>query len=1009
MHFRRLVPVVLLLVLGVLCAPPLMAQEQRGAIEGVVKDSSGAVLPGVTVDAKNINVGSTATSVTDAQGVFRFPALAPGKYDVTANLSGFATKKFEAVEILLGQIKKVDFALSVAGVTETVQVSAESPLVDVRQSARATSIRSEQIDMLPKGRDFTTIVTQAPGANNEAKSDGVMIDGATTSENRYIVDGAETGNIVNGTSGKQVLSDFIEEVQVKSSGYTAEYGGATGGVINVITKSGTNNWRGNALFYYESDKLQGGPRQTLRLDLNDANKAEYITYGKDKFNRIEPGFSIGGPLLKDRAWFYTAYNPTIRNTTRTVTSIRDNKTVIEAERKQPAHYFSANQTTQLTGNLRTRLAYNNSWSKTDGGLPSLDGSDQLGLSYDYGTKFPNFSVSGQADWVVRPNFFVGMQAGYYRSNDQTFGIPVGTRYLYRTSTMGCEAAGSCFAYNPGIPSQFQQTSGFVNLLTNSATDKDRQERARFQVDSTWYGHFAGQHSFKAGFQLDRLANSVNAFETGPYMQVYFGQSYRNQHGAYGYYRFRVADRQNTDKGFSTTGEVATNNYGLFLQDAWTITNKLTVNLGLRTENEKIPPYVNGSDIPESAISFGFKDKLAPRLGFAYDILGDGRWKTFGSWGIFYDIFKMNLARGSFGGEKWLEYWYTLETPDPSSLLKTGGGCPPACPASMGKLIRGPLDYRSVSLGSDAIDPDLKPMRAQEAAFGLEHQLSGTAAVSVRYVRKWLDRAVDDTGSFDENGEIYVIANPGIGMTKLAYAPLNVALPKAKRSYDAVDLSLTKNFSHNYYARISYLWSRQYGNYSGLDQTDENGRTSPNTGRLYDYPLMSFDQHGNPVEGVLATDRPHQVKAQFIYQLPIGTTIGLNQFVASGIPKTREIAVINGSQYPMFYLGRGSDGRMPVFSQTDLQVQHEFKLSGRRAVQVSFNVLNLFNQKTATNFFATENKSGFTLDFDEEAFYAHQLDFNTMKAEQHMEFDPRFMKYNAYQAPVQARLAFKFLF
>jgi outer membrane receptor protein involved in Fe transport len=1009
MRFKGVYSVALLLVMGLLFAPPLMAQEQRGAIEGAVKDSSGGVLPGVTIEAKNVAVGSVATAVTDANGVYRFPALAPGKYDVTANLAGFATKKFEAVEILLGQIKKADFALTVAGVSETVQVSAETPLVDVRQSARSTSIRSEQIDLLPKGRDFTTIVTQAPGANNEAKSNGVMIDGATTSENRYIVDGAETSDIVSGGSGKTVMSDFIEEVQVKSSGYTAEYGGATGGVINVVTKSGTNNWRGNAIFYYEGDKLQGAVRPTLRLKLDDANQSEEVTYPKDKFSRIEPGFSFGGPLLKDKAWFYAAYQPTFRETKREITSIRDNKTPITGNRKQPAQFLSANQTSQISSNFRTRVAYNNSWSKTDGGLPSLDGSDQIGLSYNYGTKYPNYSVSAQADWVARQNFFVGLRGGYYKADRSTFGVPVGPRYIYRTATKGCEAAGSCFSYNPGIPAQFQQTSGFLNVLTNAAIDKDQQQRASFQVDATWYGHLGGQHTVKGGFQVDRLANSVNSYETGPYMQLYYGQAYRNMQGAYGYYRFRVADLENTTKGFSTTGDVGTNNYGLFVQDAWTISNKLTVNLGLRTENEKIPPYVNGSDIPASAITFGFKDKLAPRLGFAYDIMGDGKWKTYGSWGIFYDIFKMNLARGSFGGEKWLEFWYTLDTPDPSTLLKTGGSCPPACPASMGKLIRGPYDYRAVSLGSDAIDPNLKPMRSQEASFGLEHQLSPVLAVSARYVRKWLDRAVDDTGSFDENGEIYVIANPGFGMTKLAYADMNIALPKAKRNYDGVELALTKNFSKSYYLRFSYLWSRLYGNYSGLDQTDENGRTSPNTGRLYDYPLMSFDQHGNPVEGPLATDRPHQVKVGFIYQLPVGTTVGINQYVASGIPKTREMAVINGSAYPTFYAGRGSDGRMPVYSQTDLQVQHEFKVGGRRAFQISLNVLNLLNQKTATNFFATENKSGFTLDFNEADFYGHKLDFTTLKAAQKMEFDPRFMKFNGYQEPIQARVAFKFLF
>src|SRR5918992_2219456 len=159
--------------------------------------------------------------------------------------------KNDAARVGLGQVKKVDFSLSPKGVTESVQVVAESPLVDVRQSARQTNIRAEQVELLPKGRDFSTLVVQAPGANQEAKLGGLSIDGASAGENRYIIDGIETTNIQTGISGKNVIADFVEEVQVKSSGYTAEFGGATGGVINVLTKSGTNAFHGNALFSWE--------------------------------------------------------------------------------------------------------------------------------------------------------------------------------------------------------------------------------------------------------------------------------------------------------------------------------------------------------------------------------------------------------------------------------------------------------------------------------------------------------------------------------------------------------------------------------------------------------------------------------------------------------------------------------------------------------------------------------------------------------------------------------------
>ena len=149
-------------------AVPAFAQEQRGSIEGIVRDASGAVLPGATVEATS-NVGQPASTVSDTVGQFRFPSLAPGNYKVTANLQGFVAREVVDVRVALGQIKKVDFSLPLSGVTETVQVTAETPLVDVRQSARQSNIRAEQVELLPKGRDFTSLVTQAPGANNESQ------------------------------------------------------------------------------------------------------------------------------------------------------------------------------------------------------------------------------------------------------------------------------------------------------------------------------------------------------------------------------------------------------------------------------------------------------------------------------------------------------------------------------------------------------------------------------------------------------------------------------------------------------------------------------------------------------------------------------------------------------------------------------------------------------------------------------------------------------------------------
>src|SRR5688572_7179547 len=393
------------LMAAVLMAWPAAAQEQSGAIEGVVRDASGAVLPGVTVEAKAAT-GVVLTTVSDETGTYRFPSVPPGDYVVTATLDNFAPGKVDAVRVGLGRKKIVDFSLSPKGVTESVQVTAESPLVDVRQSARQTNIRAEQVELLPKGRDFTTLVTQAPGANQENKLGGLSIDGASAGENRYIIDGIETTNIRSGVSGKAVIADFIEEVQVKSSGYTAEFGGATGGVINVITKSGTNDWHGNVLFNVEGSSLSGDSRPTLRQNLSNSDLAEYISYPKDDSTRIEPGFALGGPIMRNRAWFFGAYQPALTTNERSVdaqSSGNPNATAASVEQKLQVQYVTGNVTSQLSDSLRGRVAFNNSWSRTEGLLPALNGSDVAGVNYGKVSTFPNYSVSANMDWVASPN------------------------------------------------------------------------------------------------------------------------------------------------------------------------------------------------------------------------------------------------------------------------------------------------------------------------------------------------------------------------------------------------------------------------------------------------------------------------------------------------------------------------------------------------------------------------------------------------------------------------------
>ena len=485
-----------------LFAWPVAAQEQRGSIEGVVKDTSGAVLPGVTVEARSAG-GGVLSATSDGNGNYRFPSLLPGIYEISANLSGFKPSKVSDIEIKLGSIKKVDFGLQLAGVTEQVTVTAESPLVDVKTSGRSTNIRAEQVSLLPHNRDFTSLVTQAPGANQEAKSAGIMIDGAAAAENRYVIDGIETTDLIGGLSGKNLLADFVEEVQVKSTGYSAEYGGATGGVINVQTKSGSNRFSGTLGAQYQGSNTTGANNPTLRAVFGVPTQAEYHTFPEDDVTRFEPGGSLGGPIFQNKMWFFGAYQPANTTTKRHVdaaTSGIASALTHDTTQKNQVQYLSGNVTNQFGNKLRTRVAYNNSYAKTTGLLAATSGSEAPTTDYTKGTKFPNYSISGTADYTVNSNFLISGRVGRYYSNQEDFNVNNQVRFTF--------ADGTTNVGQPGVPANFQHPAGYANIPSNNGIGVDSQTRNAMQIDATYFAHFAGAHQFKGGFQIDRRGNDV---------------------------------------------------------------------------------------------------------------------------------------------------------------------------------------------------------------------------------------------------------------------------------------------------------------------------------------------------------------------------------------------------------------------------------------------------------------------------------------------------------------------
>jgi hypothetical protein len=458
---------VALLTLGAsLCTSAVStAQEQTGRAEGTVRDQQGGVLPGTAVEARNRTVGSVVNVVTGSGGTFRFAALGPGEYDITASLDGFRPARFERVEILLGQVKRLDFTLAVGGVQEQVNVTIDSPLVDVKQSARAVSLRQDQLAYLPRGLDFTTVVPLVAGANNEQKLGGLSMDGSSAAENRFVIDGIDTTNAMIGLPGQSLNIDNVEEIQIKSSGYSAEYGGATGGVVNVLTKSGTNSWHGDVRFYFTGDRLDAGPRPTLRRNPQVSTVAEYITYPEDPYNAFEPGGSLGGPIRTNRAWFYAAYQPLVQHTDRTVTFALDGSSGTFGQ-DVTRHLITASQTTQFGPRLRTRAAFNFSPTRTEGLLPAQAGSDSPVSNFDVTMDQPNWTVSGTADLMAAPRVLVSGRVGYTYANRHNEGVRDVPRYGFSYSNIGLL----------DVPPSLQRVTGFTTDTNNYEYVKDELGR-----------------------------------------------------------------------------------------------------------------------------------------------------------------------------------------------------------------------------------------------------------------------------------------------------------------------------------------------------------------------------------------------------------------------------------------------------------------------------------------------------------------------------------------------------
>ena len=1027
--------IAILVVFALVVAGISLAQETTGALQGTVKDSSGAVVPGAHVEANTPTlVGAKATD-TDASGYYRFANLPPGTYTLTVSGKGFKTVKREGLTIEVGHLPTVDITLPVGGSTEVLDVTGAAPLIDTTTETTQTNVTSDVIKNVPTGRSFQSVIQFAPSARNEPLQGstrlgtgtggdspgnganggavGFSVAGGADSENAYLVEGQSTGNIIGGYSHTNVPFDFIQEVNVKTSGLEAEHGGALGGVANVIMKKGTSSYHGSAFVQYETQSWDGSPVAFERKNPLAAYQpgGQFLDQAYQNYQPVRPGmqdyfpgFTLGGPLIpkwKDKAYFFVGFNPELNLFQRyvnygaplAVATNGDNlcttaSGICPFSQNTQTYYTNARVDVAITQNIRAFGSWLYQYQRQSGlSLPQSDSvngyynqstaTDPSSFAHGQGYTAPNQTINTGVDWTINPHIVSTSRFGYYFENYHNFGYPTsGAVDVWEASGLG---ANGFDIYGAALPASLAQGQGAQSSAYNTNYTSYNQNKAlQFDQDIAWFkSGWGGTHNFKFGFQFMQLSNFISQHANVPIVNVYpgFNSAYTpnstpgnqncsalaatqtvidpdtglpvtpnpNCQGQYGY--IEVFDSGNG-------GKATSNNYGIFAQDSWTIGHGITINAGIRFEKENVPGEFDSvgvgqkpPDLPANPINFGWGQKVAPRIGAAWDVFKDGRMKIFGGYGKFYDVMKLNLAISSFGGQYWDSCFYGLNTSDLSSIVPAFNAnnryCPQdstgtaqanwaggTTPAGLTWLEN--VNYRisTPTCGTcnpyqEGVAPNLNPYAQHETQFGVDYQLKRNLAFEARWDRRRLDNAIEDSAIQPpgSGNETFIIVNPGKGVNsnfqgfcQFLYAKLtdpasycqdsngnnpNYPIFPAARSYDGVEFRLTKATSHNWYGMVSYTWSYFRGNYTGLTSSELldgglGGRNSPNNSRAFDEPYFSYNSMGTSSSGLLPTDRPNTFKGYAYYNLKEGghfsSDFGVFQYFYQGTPNSTYVDV-----------------------------------------------------------------------------------------------------------------------
>jgi outer membrane receptor protein involved in Fe transport len=912
--FRTATLAVMLLILSAGAA-----HAQNAQVLGVVKDQSGGVMPGVTVTARNVETGLVRTSTSDEHGLYRVQALPPGRYSLTAEIAGFNTETQEGIVLAIDQTAGLEFTLKPAQLAENVTVTVDAPIVDTTTSTASTSVTTQQIQDLPvAARRWVDLAMLTPGTSQDNirgffYRGNVNIGGGTREySNGFVVDGVNNTWGEMGEPRQNFAMDSIREFKVSTSNYKAEYGLATGGLLTVVSKSGTNDLHGSGLLFFRDKSL------TSRT---------FFESTKPDFRRYQYGGTVGGPIVRNRTHFFFAYERTEENQFFTVNS---GGIWPQYDGTYPSDQYRWTYTAkidhQLSNNqtLFFRLAQENEYR------PVITTGGRVTPSNSFDFAVPRDSAVVGHTWVMSPTLLNDFRFQYAYAKYEV--APPYSHGSWDAGDFGQDRLAFCTPI-------FSYPSVAVGGCGNSQMGPERRWEIKDDISfskSSW----GGMHRLKAGFDYSYI--------------TFQGDSMGSPLGSWTFPRDLPYDASNSatwptsySNGLPTYADIPVHHFSVYVQDDYQVGRSLTFNLGLRYDrqygvfNEDIPGLLGKIedklgpgfgyplDIPflAGADQRGDRNNFGPRVGVAFDPGATGRMNIHAAYGMFYDNIR---TLTNFGELTW---------PQSKTIVINSPAYPDA------------LQGRSRDQFVSTAPPNITVMDhqtpnpyAHQVNVGATRMIGRDLAVTadLSMVWRYSDRDTTDLNLPDQTTRV----RPYPQFARVSYWQ-----PTADNTYKALLLKVEKRFANRYQFLGSYTLSKadniSFTNVLGDVYGWSKLETPANADRRHRLVLSGIVQ--------LPYDLQMSAIADFRSALPFNPTSslninndGYNNDLPSGIVpwsgcRNLNLDAVNSARTSRA-LTAATEISCPGFSNIDLRLSKSFRLNNHRIELIA----QLFNIADRTN-------------------------------------------------------------